>query len=163
MTHDIRPSLQQILDAVLEVFNLTEREIRSYYRSKDLSQARAAVAVVSNLHFRYGVKTIGTFMRRDHSTVLYQVESGIDLLSTDEAFRMKVDRVKALLKETGRKPRVKPDAKVETTSALSPAVVSEIKRLRSMGWSHAGICKRFDLRADVVAPIIGVSLVERGA
>lgn len=70
----MRPSLEKILSVALKVFMMSEMdwEILKYTRAQSAVQIVQAVSLIAYEN-GYRVKTIGKFLERDRTTVLYSI------------------------------------------------------------------------------------------
>lgn len=157
MTTYVRPTINEIVTAVAEEFQVAEKDIRSFYRARHVVRAKVSVSFLAFCEYQYGVTRIGRALSRDHTTIISNVESAKELIMKDRAYGVQLEAVKEALKDLTRKP--KPAAMETDSPAVSYA--DEIRKRRREGWSLQGICKRYNLAPEHVAPIIGVQLMER--
>lgn len=162
MSETIRPTVRKIISAVSEEFGVDVTTILSFEKSKPAWRARAAVALVAN-EIGYGPVWIARAMQRDQSTIASNILSARVTLRHSKDFEDKVSAVRAALSgEQKRKPQVTDDDHLRKLAACR----AEILRLRHLyghdrGWSADGLSRHFGIPKHVIAPVIGVNMVER--
>jgi len=92
--------LQAIENAVLTTVAETNLEaLKSKNRCRDYVDARTIFSHISKQH-DFTLKSIGRYIRRDHTTIIHHVRKAESLLQTDPFFANKYNRVVEILKKT---------------------------------------------------------------
>ena len=88
-------TVEDIQKIVADVFDVSEEQLRAKTRKQEVVIARQTAMYLTKEMTQLPLKTIGShFGGRDHSTVIYACQIIGDLLSTDERFRERYDRIK---------------------------------------------------------------------
>lgn len=153
----LRPSFISIVGYVADEFGVTVKAIYSFERAKPSDQAKLAVALLAAEN-HYGVSSIARAMSRENAMIYSMIQSAQCLVRTDAVFKGKVKACRQMIIDNRvPKPKTPPAAELEKLETNK----EEILKLRQKEWSLNGICRRFELSPNVVAPVIGVFLVER--
>lgn len=98
---DIRPAVVQLSDimgAVSEHYNISEKSIMSQTRTKEVVTARQVAMYLSKQMTECSLSEIGTYIgHRTHATVLHSLRLMDDLLTTDPVLRHQVNQIKSIL------------------------------------------------------------------
>lgn len=100
MRKNIKPgSPARIIEVVCKYLNVSEERLTGASRKRELVEGRhIAMAFIRYTNRNLSLKQIGKlFGDRDHSTVIYAVQTYEDLYSTDKSFRKKIDIIKSML------------------------------------------------------------------
>lgn len=91
---DERPTMERLYDALAEVFGVYRPSIPRRVRgTADVSRARQVGYYILRHHGGYSFPAIGDEFGRDHSTVIFGVESIEKRLTNDPALQLQIDRV----------------------------------------------------------------------
>ena len=85
-----------IIDAVCEVFDVTEDELMCHNRARRLTHPRFAAYYLAWLYTKRSLTSVGIAMGRDHTTILYGRDKGMQLRRTDPKFAEMLDEAKEL-------------------------------------------------------------------
>ena len=77
----------KVLDLVSEVCNINRKQLKSNIRLREIVDARRVYAVLCRLNFKLPLTFIGTFIKKDHATILYYVRQHETLHKTDALYR----------------------------------------------------------------------------
>jgi hypothetical protein len=92
--------LMAIEHAVLDVVGDSNLEmLKSKNRCRSYVDARAIFSHISKQH-DFTLKSIGKYIRRDHTTIIHHIRKAESLLQTDPYFAKKYNRVMENLKKT---------------------------------------------------------------
>ena len=95
-------TVEDIQKIVAAVFDVTEEQLRGKTRKQEIVIARQTAMYLTKELTQLPLKTIGShFGGRDHSTVIYACQIIGDLLSNDDRFREKYDRIKKKIEMIG--------------------------------------------------------------
>lgn len=156
-----RPSFALIVGAVVQEFRVSQKAIYSFERG-NTSRAKAAIVLLAH-EYGYTLQATAKAMCRDHTTVHYNLKSARALLHHDTLFKFQLRNCRRLIKDNRvPKPKADPAAYQDKLEACK----AEILRLRNLhgnerGWSKKGLARHFGIPESVIAPVIGVDLVER--
>jgi chromosomal replication initiation ATPase DnaA len=91
---------ESIMDIVTAVTGVTEAEMKSPSRLREISDARC---LLFGLHLEYSDRMtyaeLGRMVNKDHSTVVFNLRKFRTLTDTDPAFRVKREKCEAMLRE----------------------------------------------------------------
>lgn len=83
---------------IFEALEVNLSVIKSTSRKREFVEARQLAMYLIHKHMICSLKSIGNhFGGRDHSTVIYAINTVNDLLDTDAKFKLKVDQVEKKL------------------------------------------------------------------
>jgi hypothetical protein len=85
-----------IIEAVCKVFEITEDELMSRCRSMRLTVPRQTVYYLSWLYTKRSFPSIGAFMDKDHTTVLYGRDKILEKKAKDKDLAQKIEEAKEL-------------------------------------------------------------------
>lgn len=95
-------TVEDIQKIVSDVFDVTEDQLRAKTRKQEIVIARQTAMYLTKELTQLPLKTIGShFGGRDHSTVIYACQIVADLLSNDDHFREKYERIKKRIELIG--------------------------------------------------------------
>lgn len=98
---DIRPAtvqLSDIMGAVSEHYNISEKSIMSQTRTKEVVTARQVAMYLAKQMTECSLSEIGSYIgNRTHATVLHSLHLVDDLLTTDPVLRHQVNQIKSIL------------------------------------------------------------------
>jgi len=87
-------SIEQIIKKVAAAFNLSEQELKSKSKTKELAFARQVGMYLAHKLTQYSLKSIGEkFGGRDHSTVIHACKLVEEGLTKESALKNKMDRI----------------------------------------------------------------------
>jgi len=87
-------SIEEIIKKVAAAFNLSESELKSKSKTKELAFARQVGMYLAHKLTQYSLKTIGEkFGGRDHSTVIHACKLVEEGLKKEPALKNKIDRI----------------------------------------------------------------------
>lgn len=80
-----------IVDAVCEVFEVTEDELMCHNRARRLTYPRFAAYYLAWLYTKRSLTSVGMAMGRDHTTILYGRDKAMTLKRSDPEFAKTLD------------------------------------------------------------------------
>lgn len=80
-----------IVDAVCEVFEVTEDELMCHNRARRLTYPRFATYYLAWLYTKRSLTSVGMAMGRDHTTILYGRDKAMTLKRSDPEFTKTLD------------------------------------------------------------------------
>lgn len=80
-----------IVDAVCEVFEVTEDELMCHNRARRLTYPRFATYYLAWLYTKRSLTSVGMAMGRDHTTILYGRDKAMTLKRSDPEFAKTLD------------------------------------------------------------------------
>lgn len=80
-----------IVDAVCEVFEVTEDELMCHNRARRLTYPRFATYYLAWLYTKRSLTSVGMAMGRDHTTILYGRDKAMTLKRSDPEFAKMLD------------------------------------------------------------------------
>lgn len=89
-------SLVSVIEAVCEVFGVTREELFCHARPPRLAHPRFAMYYLGWLNTKRSLSSIGRFMERDHTTILYGRDKCIELKRSNEEYADKLEAAKEL-------------------------------------------------------------------
>lgn len=99
-----RPTpIDPILEAVAAVFHVTVDAMRERGREQSVGEARQVVMYLARQRTGMSYAEIGRALKRDHTTILWGVESIAKRVRSDERLRVGVERVKIHLDKGDRR------------------------------------------------------------
>jgi chromosomal replication initiator protein len=91
--HEVVPP-DMVIKIVCEVNEVTEKQITSKFKQRDISDARHMAVTLIKEFTTYPLKRIGSMFGRDHSTALHSIQKNNDYCKTDRAYLQKFDECK---------------------------------------------------------------------
>lgn len=93
-------STQGIRDTVCEYFHISNDDLASPSRKREVVQARQIAMYLAKTHTKDSLNTIGAAIgRRNHATVLHACKTVQDLMDTDKSFRYSMDEIERKITE----------------------------------------------------------------
>lgn len=94
----IKYTQDMITSSIEEVLDIKFHEIQSKYRFRPLVEARQMYCYLVRTYLKWSYKMIGQSIgSRDHSTIMYNVETFGNLSYTDSDYRDKANKIKQLI------------------------------------------------------------------
>lgn len=92
--------LNNIIDIVCKEHGITELQLKSASRKREISDARfKAVALIKMFVPKITLKRLAVKFNRDHSTIIYSINQFNDLMDTDRVFNKATTRILSALDE----------------------------------------------------------------
>lgn len=92
------PKVDTIISHVAAQCEVDEVDMLGRSRTRSLTDARAiAIKLIRTLHPDLSLNKIGTYFKRDHSTVINCLECFENLYATSSDFRLRYDHMKQIL------------------------------------------------------------------
>ena len=88
-------TLSQIVSETCDHFDITFREFVCKRRSTQSVRPRHAACFLARELTTNSFPEIGSYMRRDHTSIIHSAERGAELYASNEAFRRAVDSIRA--------------------------------------------------------------------
>lgn len=83
-----------ITDVVCEHFGITKEQITSKSRSNDVAKPRQIIMYLCKSMTDLSLETIGTYLKRDHTTVMHGIRTMTDDYNTNENTRNTIDTIR---------------------------------------------------------------------
>ena len=84
---------EDVLKNVCRVFELTEKELRSRRRFRNVVDAKTALCYVLHRKNKYTSTSVGLFINLDHATILHHCRKAEQLIETDKEFLEKIKQL----------------------------------------------------------------------
>lgn len=88
---DLPVTMARIAQVVCQEFGVTMSELRCTRRQRKYARPRQVAYWLADYFTSHSMMTIGDYMRRDHTTVMYGIRKVAQLRSGDERFRAMTD------------------------------------------------------------------------
>lgn len=98
---DLPVTMARIAQVVCQEFGVTMSELRSTRRQRKYARPRQVAYWLADYFTSHSLMTIGDYMRRDHTTVMYGIRKVAQLRSGDERFRAMTDALVEKIKSGG--------------------------------------------------------------
>lgn len=91
-------NLEQIMNVIVDYFNISEKAIKAKTRKREVVQARHLAMHFAKKYTKMSLSSIGVEFNRDHSTVVHANKTVQDLLETDKDFKQYYEDIERILK-----------------------------------------------------------------
>lgn len=98
---DLPVTMARIAQVVCQEFGVTMSELRSTRRQRKYARPRQVAFWLADYFTSHSLMTIGDYMRRDHTTVMYGIRKIAQLRRGDERFRAMTDALVEKIKSKG--------------------------------------------------------------
>lgn len=89
---------ERVIDAVCEVFDVTQKEIKGKSRTSYLARARQVIMYLLREELQLPLEKVAKEVnRKDHTTVLHACEKIGEMIEKEVRFKEKIEKCKALL------------------------------------------------------------------
>lgn len=96
-------SIDRMIKAVAEYFNLTSGEIRGRKRTKNIAWPRQIAMYIINHLGEYSMNEIGNEFGKDHTTVIYAIQKVEDSIKSDPTVEPVIQKIEASIMEASEK------------------------------------------------------------
>ena len=96
-------SIDRIIKAVAENFNIASSDIRGRKRTKNIAWPRQIAMYIINHLGEYSMNEIGNEFGKDHTTVIYAIQKVEDSIKSNPTIEPMIQKIEAEIKETSEK------------------------------------------------------------
>ncbi|MBR4159192.1 MAG: chromosomal replication initiator protein DnaA [Spirochaetia bacterium] len=96
-------SIDRIIKAVAEAFNISSSDIRGRKRTKNIAWPRQVAMYIINHLGEYSMNEIGNEFSKDHTTVIYAIQKVEDSIKSNPMLEPLIQKIEAGLKEASEK------------------------------------------------------------
>ena len=96
-------SIDRIIKAVAEYFNISSGDIRGRKRTKNIAWPRQIAMYIINHLGEYSMNEIGNEFGKDHTTVIYAIQKVEDSIKSNPTLEPIIQKIEASLKEASEK------------------------------------------------------------
>jgi hypothetical protein len=96
---DTKQIHDKLLKIVCLVCNVTEKDLKSKKRHRNIVDSRVLYVFLLNKYTSYNKSRMGMFINRDHATVIYYLKNHERFIDTDFEYKMMYNQCEALVKE----------------------------------------------------------------
>lgn len=96
-------NLETIMTAVINETGISEDKMKGIDKHRMVVEARQmAMKLIRYYEPKFTLKKIGEFFNRDHSTVIYAIDTANDLIKYDRTYRQKFNAINCQLRKMER-------------------------------------------------------------
>ena len=96
-------SVDRIIKAVAEAFNISSSDIRGRKRTKNIAWPRQIAMYIINHMCEYSMNEIGNEFQKDHTTVIYAIQKVEDSIKSNSMLEPLIQKIEASVKEASEK------------------------------------------------------------
>ena len=96
-------SVDRIIKAVAEVFNISSSDIRGRKRTKNIAWPRQIAMYIINHMCEYSMNEIGNEFQKDHTTVIYAIQKVEDSIKSNSTLEPLIQKIEETVKEASEK------------------------------------------------------------
>ena len=96
-------SIDRIIKAVAEYFNISSSDIRGRKRTKNIAWPRQVAMYIINHLGEYSMNEIGNEFGKDHTTVIYAIQKVEDSIKSNPMLEPTIQKIEASVKEASEK------------------------------------------------------------
>ena len=96
-------SIDRIIKAVAEYFNISSGDIRGRKRTKNIAWPRQIAMYIINHLGEYSMNEIGNEFGKDHTTVIYAIQKVEDSIKSNPTLEPVIQKIEASLKDASEK------------------------------------------------------------
>jgi hypothetical protein len=140
-----------IIDAVCEVFEVTEDELMCHNRARRLTYPRFAAYYLAWLYTKRSLTSVGMAMGRDHTTILYGRDKGMELKRSDPEFAKMLDDARERAFEIELRKELAAQEELEKVKAeLRREIEIESEAQRKLEETRKALSKKGVIRGDKI-------------
>ena len=103
VTNQENVSVDRIIKAVAEAFNISSSDIRGRKRTKNIAWPRQIAMYIINQLCEYSMNEIGNEFGKDHTTVIYAIQKVEDSIKSNPMLEPVIQKIEASVKEASEK------------------------------------------------------------